>query len=197
MNQNNADIFKIQSNDIVPSQGKILISEPFLCDAMFGRSVVLLIDHSDDGSMGLVLNKRHPLLLNELIQELKYLDDIPLYRGGPVAEDTLFFLHNIQEIPDSLQVDRNLYLNGDFTYIKRHILQNHDAINNIRFFVGYSGWQEQQLKQEIEENTWIVGKEDYSKLLEMEADSMWQNVLSMQGDKYYTWSRFPQVPMMN
>ena len=197
MNPNNADLFRIQSNDILPSQGKILISEPFLCDAMFGRSVVLLIDHSEDGSMGLVLNKRHPILLNELIQEFRYLDDIPLYKGGPVADDTLFYLHTLPNISGSLKVDKNLYLNGDFTAIKKHILQNRDAINNIRFFVGYSGWQERQLQHEIEENTWIVGKEDYNELLGIDSEDMWREVLSMQGDKYYTWSRFPQIPMMN
>ena len=64
-----SDIFKIQSNNVLPSRGKILISEPFLRDATFGRSVILLVDHTDEGSMGLVINKQLPLFLNDIIME--------------------------------------------------------------------------------------------------------------------------------
>ncbi len=84
-----SDIFKIQSNNVLPSRGRILISEPFLRDATFGRSVILLVDHTDEGSMGLVINKQLPLFLNDIIMEFKYLDEIPLYKGGPIATDTL------------------------------------------------------------------------------------------------------------
>ena len=87
-----SDIFKIQSNNVLPSRGKILISEPFLRDVTFGRSVILLIDHTEEGSMGLVINKQLPLLLNDIIMEFKYIDENPLYKGGPIATDTLFYL---------------------------------------------------------------------------------------------------------
>ncbi len=78
----NSDIFKIESNNVLPSRGKILISEPFLRDTTFGRSVILLIDHTEEGSMGLIINKRLPLFTNDIIKEFQYLDDIPLYKGG-------------------------------------------------------------------------------------------------------------------
>ena len=94
----NLDIFKIQSNNVLPSRGKILISEPFLRDATFGRSVILLVDHTEEGTMGLVINKQLPLLLNDVVMEFKYLDEIPLYKGGPVATDTLFYLHTLEKI---------------------------------------------------------------------------------------------------
>ena len=84
MNEMDKDIFKIQSNDILPSRGKVLISEPFLCDDIFSRSVILLVDHSADGSMGLVMNKQMPIYVNEVVKEFKYLEDIPLYKGGPI-----------------------------------------------------------------------------------------------------------------
>lgn len=95
----NLDIFKIQSNNVLPSRGKILISEPFLRDATFGRSVILLVDHTEEGTMGLVINKQLPLLLNDVVMEFKYLDEIPLYKGGPVATDTLFYLHTLEKFP--------------------------------------------------------------------------------------------------
>ena len=109
MNNINSDIFKIQSNNVLPSRGKILISEPFLCDATFGRSVVLLVDHTDEGSMGLIMNKQLPLLVNDVIKEFKYLEDIPLYKGGPIGTDTLFYLHTLPHIPEELINRSNAY----------------------------------------------------------------------------------------
>ena len=197
MNDMDKDIFKIQSNDIQPSRGKVLISEPFLCDDMFGRSVVLLVDHTSEGSMGLVMNKQLPVCINEVINEFKYLDDIPLYKGGPIGSDTLFYLHKYTDIPGALKVSKELFLNGDFTEIKKRVFQEKNVQSMIRFFIGYSGWEESQLTQEIEENTWIIGKGEPNNLFATSGDSMWKETLSKQGSKYETWSRFPLIPIMN
>ena len=67
----------------------------------------------------------------------------------------------------------------------------------VRFFLGYSGWECEQLIQEIKENTWIIAKEDPSYLLDGEVKDMWKNALGKLGSKYETWSRFPQVPSLN
>ena len=186
----NLDIFKIQSNNVLPSRGRILISEPFLRDATFGRSVILLVDHTDEGSMGLVINKQLPLFLNDIIMEFKYLDEIPLYKGGPIATDTLFY-------PDSISISKGLYLNGDFDEIKKYILQGNKISECIRFFLGYSGWDSEQLNNEIRENTWLVSEEEKSYLMKNNIKDMWRTALEKLGSKYETWSRFPQVPTLN
>ena len=191
------DIFKIQSNNVLPSRGKILISEPFLRDATFGRSVILLVDHTDEGSMGLVINKQLPLLLNDIIMEFKYLDEIPLYKGGPVATDTLFYLHTLAEVPGSISISKGLYLNGNFDEIKKYILQGNEINEHIRFFLGYSGWESDQLYNEIKENTWLVSEEEKSYLMKDNTKEMWRKALEKLGSKYETWSRFPQVPTFN
>lgn len=191
------DIFKIQSNNVLPSRGKILISEPFLRDATFGRSVILLVDHTEEGSMGLVINKQLPLLLNDIIMEFKYLDEIPLFKGGPVATDTLFYLHTLTEVPGSISISKGLYLNGDFDAIKRYILQGNEISEHIRFFLGYSGWESTQLCNEIKENTWLVSEEEKSYLMMDNTKDMWRKALEKLGSKYETWSRFPQVPTLN
>ena len=162
-----SDIFKIQSNNVLPSRGRILISEPFLRDATFGRSVILLVDHTDEGSMGLVINKQLPLFLNDIIMEFKYLDEIPLYKGG------------------------------DFDEIKKYILQGNKISECIRFFLGYSGWDSEQLSNEIRENTWLVSEEEKSYLMKNNIKDMWRKALEKLGSKYETWSRFPQVPTLN
>lgn len=193
----NSDIFKIQSNDVLPSRGKILISEPFLRDAIFGRSVILLIDHTKEGSMGLVVNKQLPYLVNDIITEFKYIDEIPLYKGGPVATDTLFYLHTLGEIPGAITISKGLYLNGDFNEIKKYILQGNKVSEHIRFFIGYSGWENEQLNNEIRENTWLVSEEKASYLMKDNTKDMWKQALEKLGSKYEAWSRFPQVPTLN
>ena len=197
MNNINADIFKIQSNNVLPSRGKILISEPFLCDATFGRSVVLLVDHTSEGSMGLIMNKQLPLLVNDVVKEFKYLEDIPLYKGGPIGTDTLFYLHTLSQLPGALPVSNGLYLNGDFDEIKKYILQGNKISECIRFFLGYSGWDSEQLNNEIRENTWLVSEEEKSYLMKNNIKDMWRTALEKLGSKYETWSRFPQVPTLN
>ena len=183
----NADIFKIETNHVVPSRGKVLISEPFLYDEMFGRSVILLVDHSTDGTMGLVLNKPLPLSLNDVLKEFK-----------EISTDTLFYLHTLKDVEDSLQIGKGVYLNGDFDAIRRYILQGNDIDGKIRFFLGYSGWEHDQLCQEIEENTWLIGSTGISSLMDEKGSAeLWKNVLGQLGGKYEIWSRFPQIPTLN
>lgn len=193
----NSDIFKIQSNDVMPSRGKILISEPFLRDATFGRSVILLIDHTEEGSMGLIINKQLPIFVNDIINEFKYLDEIPLYKGGPIATDTLFYLHTLSDIPGAISISNGLYLNGDFDEIKKYILQGNMIDHHIRFFLGYSGWESMQLNNEIRENTWLVSEEESTYLMGNDIKCMWKQALEKLGSKYETWSRFPLVPTFN
>lgn len=194
----NADIFKIETNHVVPSRGKVLISEPFLYDEMFGRSVILLVDHSTDGTMGLVLNKPLPLSLNDVLKEFKDISNIPIYKGGPLSTDTLFYLHTLKDVEDSLQIGKGVYLNGDFNAIRRYILQGNDIDGKIRFFLGYSGWEHDQLCQEIEENTWLIGSTGISSLMDEKGSAeLWKNVLGQLGGKYEIWSRFPQIPTLN
>ncbi len=195
----NTDIFKIETNHVVPARGKILISEPFLCDYMFGRSVILLIDHTKDGVIGLVMNKPLSIMLNEIIDDFKdYGEDIPIYKGGPLSMDTLFYLHTLPGIPGSLQIGEGFYVNGDFNAVKAYI-RTHESIKGvIRFFLGYSGWGYEQLHQEIKENTWFISKTNREFLMDEEASPLlWEKTLSTLGGKYKMWARFPQVPSLN
>lgn len=192
------DIFKIESNNVLPSRGKILISEPFLRDATFGRSVVLLVDHTIEGSMGLIMNKRLPFILNQIVKEFEQVkEEILIYKGGPLSPDTLFFIHTLPQIPDTLPIRKDFYLNGDFEAIKKYILDDNPVKGNIRFFLGYSGWDGDQLEQEIKENTWLIGKGEIPDLLGGKISSMWKSSLGKLGAKYETWSRFPQIPSLN
>lgn len=191
------DVFKIESNKIFPDKGKILISEPFLHDVNFNRSVILLVDHNEEGSMGIIMNKSLPLLVNDVVAEFKYLEDIPLYRGGPVGTDVLFYLHTLKGVEGAIQIGNGMFLNGDFNAIKRYILQGNIIQGCIRFFLGYSGWSTVQLQQEIKENTWMVGVGESALLLSGSIEDMWKESMGKLGSKYLAWTRFPVIPALN
>jgi putative transcriptional regulator len=97
-------IFQIESNKVLPHQGSLLISAPFLRDYHFARSVVLVVEHNEEGTMGIVLNKSFSTLmtLNELVPELAFLPPIPLYKGGPISRETIFYLHTLPFLKDAL-----------------------------------------------------------------------------------------------
>ena len=192
-------IFQVESNKVLPRQGGLLISAPFLRDYHFARSVVLVIDHNEEGSMGLVLNKNFSRLmtLNELVPALATLPPIPLYKGGPIGRETLFYLHTLSYLKDALPLGNGLYLNGDFNEMQKYILSGAPTQGVVRFFMGYAGWQKGQLKQEIEANTWLINNDSEVDLLNMYLRDLWRETLCDMGGKYAVWSRYPKYPIMN
>ena len=192
-------IFQVESNKDLPRQGGLLISAPFLRDYHFARSVVLVIDHNEEGSMGLVLNKNFSRLmtLNELVPALATLPPIPLYKGGPIGRETLFYLHTLSYLKDALPLGNGLYLNGDFDQMQQYILSGAPTQGVVRFFMGYAGWQKGQLKQEIEANTWLINNDSEVDLLNMYLRDLWREILCDMGGKYAIWSRYPKYPIMN
>lgn len=192
-------IFQIESNKATPRQGSLLVSAPFLKDYHFARSVVLVVEHNDEGSMGIVMNKNfnNLMTLNELVPELASIPPIPLYKGGPVGRDTLFYLHTFSYLKDALPLGNGLYVNGDFEQMKRYILAGGETQGMVRFFMGYAGWQRGQLTQEIEANTWMVSNDSQVDLLNMYLRDLWKESLCDMGGKYAVWSRYPKYPIMN
>ena len=187
-------LFQVESNKEFPRQGSLLIAAPFLRDYQFSRTVILMVEHNEEGSMGIILNKNFSNLmtLNEVVPELAALPPIPLYKGGPVGRDTLFYLHTLSYLKDALPLGNGLYLNGDFNQMQQYILSGAPTQGVARFFMGYAGWQKGQLKQEMKQNTWIVNNESQVDLLNMYLRDLWQEALCDMGGKYMIWSRYPK-----
>ena len=192
-------LFQVESNKEFPRQGSLLIAAPFLRDYQFSRTVILMVEHNEEGSMGIILNKNFSNLmtLNEVVPELASLPPIPLYKVGPVGRDTLFYLHTLSYLKDALPLGNGLYLNGDFNQMQQYILSGAPTQGVARFFMGYAGWQKGQLKQEMKQNTWIVNNESQVDLLNMYLRDLWQEALCDMGGKYMIWSRYPKYPFMN
>ncbi len=188
-------LYKIKSNRQPLHIGMLLLSEPYMRDSYFLRSVILMISHNKEGSMGIVLNKRLSMRLNDIIPEFKHLDDIPLYNGGPAGIDSLFYVHSVREIRNSLRLGKNLFLNGDFEDLKSYILKGHPIEGNIRFFRGYAGWTAEQLEEEFKTNSWIISM-PHEEPFFYESE-MWKKSMKALGGKYAIWADFPLIPIFN
>lgn len=192
------NLFKIQHSDLKPQAGCLLISEPFLNEVYFQRAVILMVECENTGGMGLVLNKSGELLLNDLIEGLENVEEIPVFCGGPVRRDRLFYLHTLGEIiPGSIKIGDNLYIDGDFDLILAYLRSGNRIEGRIRFFLGYAGWEYDQLLQEIEENAWIVAENKLNSLIENEGNQFWRNSLLTLDRRYHQWLNYPAEPFLN
>ncbi len=183
-----------------PAEGMLLVSEPFLHEKYFNHSVILLADYEKHGTaMGVVLNNETNYSLQELISDVTVETPIPVYCGGPLADDHLFFLHTFGDlIPETRPVCEGLWLGGDFDAMRRIVNDGYPTEGNIRFFLGYSGWSERQLDGELENNVWAVSTApDPHALLRGSGDSYWHERVRAMGADYRGWLYHPQNPMNN
>jgi putative transcriptional regulator len=183
---------------VEPSSGILLLAEPFLKDPSFMRSVVLICKHDEaEGTFGFSLNRKLHTTLNEMIADL---DDwaLPVYIGGPVQTDTIHYIHQYpQYFADAIKITDNVYWGGDFEKMKALIKNGTLDTNKIKFFLGYSGWSEGQLKVEMEENSWITTEATKALIFETPATEVWNASLTKLGGKYKMMIHFPTDPQLN
>ncbi|HKK43226.1 MAG TPA: YqgE/AlgH family protein [Bacteroidales bacterium] len=191
------DLFEILPEDKIPEKGKILISEPFLPDAFFNRSIIYLTDHSPQGSVGFILNKKLDLKISTAVEGFEGLDEF-LNMGGPVAPDTLHYIHSVgNEIPNSVEVSSNIFWGGDIETIRSLIGKGQIDSTQIRFFLGYSGWSAGQLERELQENSWVIARVNPEVVMNNRGEDAWKKVLRSFKNKYRMWAEFPDSPEMN
>jgi putative transcriptional regulator len=191
------DMFAILPEDKIPEKGKILISEPFLPDTFFNRSIVYLTDHTPQGSVGFVLNKKLDLKISSAIEGFNGWHE-NLNMGGPVAPDTLHYLHSQGDlIPKSVHVSGDIFWGGDIDIIRELIKTGKLQQSQIRFFLGYSGWSAGQLERELSENSWVITSINSEIIMNNRGDDTWKNVLRSFKNKYRIWADFPDSPEMN
>jgi len=194
----NIDIFRIETNHVAPRKGRILIAEPFLPGSYFNRSVVLLAAHSEKGAVGFILNKKIDYPLSEVLSDLPdFRTDIGI--GGPVNTDTVYYIHSLGNIlKGSIHIKDNLYWGGDFEELKRLIGSGLVGPNQVRFFLGYSGWDKGQLEEELNENSWLVSDINQEYVMDSPSQKlMWIETVRNMGGKYSLWEHFPENPSLN
>lgn len=193
----NTNIFRIESNHIEPKQGNILIAEPFLAGSYFNRSIIILASCNENGAVGFILNKKVDFPVEELFVDFPDFDS-EIHIGGPVGTDSIYFIHTLGSlIPGSSHIKEELYWGGDFDALKLQIKLGLVEPDQVRFFLGYSGWDAGQLQEEIKENSWLVADIPQADLMNIDEDEMWVESVKSIGGKYSLWENYPENPSLN
>lgn len=180
-----------------PSRGKILLSEPFLTDPYFKRAAILLCEHNDEGSFGFVLNNYLDMSLGQIMKGLPELTT-RVSLGGPVNSSNLYYLHTLgSSIIDSKEIANGIYLGGDFEHLKEEISKGNVGHNQVKFFVGYSGWSANQLEEEMAQNSWYVAEAKPEIVMNIKSDNLWAEFLESMGSKYSKMIGLPKDPNLN
>lgn len=174
-----------------PTKGKLLIAEPaILNDSSFNRTIVLLTEHTNQSSVGFILNRPLEYTLNDLLPDINC--NFLVYQGGPVEQDNLYFVHKIpQLLPDSIEVANGIFWGGNFESLKELLNNEKIKTSDIRFFLGYSGWEKKQLDEEMNQNSWFVEENDFENIFSVDDGNLWKNKLLQKGGNYKLWANAP------
>lgn len=177
--------------------GDILIAKPFLQDGRFKRSVIYMGEHSTEGSLGFILNKPHGLLLRDIFPHLKN-GNFPLFDGGPVSPNQLFYTHTLgKQLSDSLEIGEGVYWGGNFFDLSQMIEQGQVSSAEVRFYIGYSGWGEGQLPHELESGSWLTNHSAYTDLMNTMPTELWGVELMKINPGYRAFADFSFDPSLN
>jgi putative transcriptional regulator len=185
-------------NILKPKAGLFLLSEPFLDSDYFRRSVILLCEHNEEGSFGFVLNNfltpKSEGLPNPIITTNA---DVSI--GGPVEISNLYFIHTFEnEVPGSSKLKNGIFLGGDYEALHEALAKTKNPEKHVRYFLGYSGWDKNQLNREIEEKSWVVCQpKNNSWIMDTAKKDLWETCLTHLGGKYKMFAQFPLNPNNN
>jgi putative transcriptional regulator len=180
------------------TKGAILISEPFLKDPNFGRSVVLICEHeTNQGSFGLILNQTSNLNLDDVLEENIY-PDVPLFVGGPVHHNTLHYVHRRPDLIDGgIEIMEGVTWGGNFQQVKTLLNNGVLSPKDIRCFIGYSGWDENQLDNELKKDSWIVSQTTADFIFDTPTEHFWRTMLKEMGGSFKVLANYPSDPRLN
>lgn len=193
----------VPDSTVRPRAGQFLLSEPFLTDPWFGRKTVFVCDHDPDGTVGLVLDNGTGRRLKEVLPESEdWGIDHEVFLGGPVHDDSLFFLHTFgDEVANAMPVLPGLWLGGDLDGIRALLSRPEKALGQIRFFIGYSGWAAGQLEAEMERHSWYVHDaplaDKMSIVMDTDPGELWKRLLGEKGPGFSKVPGLPTDPSLN
>lgn len=192
----------LSSMDSVPysniSKGTFLISSPEIDSGIFFRAVILVCEHSQDGSFGIIINKNLELELPDEVLNLNQLANphVKILAGGPVQTNQMMLLHNSDAVPDqTLKVSEKIYLGGDLHFLQEAVSDTNGP--QIRLCFGYAGWSSGQLEREFLDGGWFLAPGNSHHLFETPSEKIWQTLLRELGGKYATLSMIPEDLSLN
>lgn len=182
---------------IRPERGRVLLSEPFLSDPYFRRTVIFLCEHNEEGSFGFVLNNYIDVDLDQIMENMpRYQGKISI--GGPVRNSNLYYIHTLGErINDSIEIIPGVFMGGDFEKLRNLLVSGEAGKNQVRFFVGYSGWSPEQLENEIKTNSWFVTSVNKDVVMNTDEGDLWKAIMKSMGRKGEMIANMPEDPTLN
>ena len=175
--------------------GSFLIANSTLFDENFQRTVTLIVDHDEQGAIGLVINQRSAGTLQELIGTgVQIPREVPMYKGGPVRRDMIAVLHKDPESnTGSKQVSDGIYWGSSLALISELIESNRD----FNVYSGYAGWSPGQLEDEIANKSWIISKASSSMIFTVNTIDVWRKCLKIKGGIYKYFADKVKDPLLN
>ena len=173
--------------------GSFLISTPDINYDIFFKSIIFISNIENQEIIGFIINKKTKFFVHDFIKDFP-IKNVPLYIGGPVETNSIFFIHKCENINNCVRINSNLFFGGDFKELIFKLKRKEIKINDIIFFIGYSGWSKNQLKEEIIKKYWITKNDKY---LDLFNDNLkdWSEIID--DSKYYLWKNFPKNPSLN
>lgn len=181
-------------------KGSLLIANPVLPDPNFSRTVILLCNHDEQGSFGLIINRVTSLKAPDLFSNINILNTYnkKIYIGGPVSQSAVFFLcRSSYAIGELDEVCPGIYLGTSLESLEEFYSQIENPEQNIRFYLGYSGWSEGQLASEMEQNSWLIQNGDGQFIFLNSEDMIWSTVVNSLGENYQYLIKAPVNPQWN
>lgn len=172
-------------------RGTVLLAEPFSLDTNFRRSAVVLTEHQAEGTVGFIMNRKMDVEIADILTDFPDLQ-ADVYFGGPVATDSLHYLHNVGDLLEGcIKVKRGVYWGGDYEKLKFLVDSKLITSNNIRFYIGYSGWSAGQLEEELKNGSWVLADMHANYLFKSKADLLWEQIMTNKGNAYSVIAKMP------
>ncbi len=179
-------------------KGDLLVSQPFMLDGNFRRSVIFLTEYNEQGALGFILNRKLVYKVGELLDDDFPEFDANIYYGGPVQTNTVHYIHSKGDIlEDSQEVVNGVFWGGDYNKLKLLISNGLISTDDIRFYVGYSGWSEGQLDDELIHGSWIVAPSDKNYIFKDNTSDLWNKVLERKGNNFDVIAQIPETFFLN
>ena len=157
-------------------KGQLLLAMPSLMDPNFHDSVVLLCHHDRDGSMGLLINRIHPVTVDHVLSDLKLEHvpglDVPTFEGGPVEPFRGFVLHdNHHSYKSTIAIAPDIHLSTSLDVLEE--IARGGGPEHFLLLLGYAGWGEGQLEAEISHNDWLIAPADQEIIFQAPVEQRW------------------------
>lgn len=193
-------LFNINISSEMPHPGAMLVAEPFLRDEHFAHAVICLVEYGKDStSMGVVMNHPTAYTLQGLVEGVTRKEEVPVWCGGPMSCDRLYYLHTLGDIIDgSRRISDDLFIGGDLKAMLDYVNSGYEIEGYVRFFVGYSGWSRCQLDEELRNHVWAVTTPStHASSLIGGSDAYWHRHVRRLGHRFRGWLYHPANPHYN